>query len=189
MDENMNVEQVTAVAQENDPRPENPVESDVSSEPPAEVPAAVEEAASATAALPREDGPIGTQNPEHRFFWHGRDIMGKEYIGSAMGQRECAEQATAMQSQTCHVSLNPAFVEPAIVEEPKPDENAKLEEIAKLAVSGAINAAYRAGYEDADAAYKDLKALVLAWATEQILAGNMRDTDEPAFVVYARNNH
>jgi hypothetical protein len=125
---------------------------------------------------------IGSQDPAHKIHWHGKDMMGNEYLGSGNDARQCNIDAGLLGSCTCHMTLNPAYVEPeAIAAEPE----------AKPISAFEANDFYRQGYSDGDSAYQDIKALILAWVTDQMVSsspGAAQDVDSIPFVVYARHN-
>ena len=134
-----------------------------------------------TVILPRDvdpSAPIGTLNPAHRFFWRGNDINGREHVGSGDNASQCNVAAGLQGSSTCHLRMNPDFIEPEIppvvVEAPPTPRE--------------LNAFYAAGHADGFKFYEDLKALVLSWATEQALSGGVADVDALPMVVYARHN-
>lgn len=126
--------------------------------------------------------PIGTQNPAHRFFWRGHDINRREHIGSGDSASQCNIDAGLQGSCTCHLSSNPAFIEPVIAPvaealSPTPHD-----------LNSFYNAGYAKGHEEAFRLFEDLKALILVWVTDQNLSGGMPDVETLPFVQYVRNN-
>ncbi len=71
---------------------------------------------------------------------------------------------------------------------PPVDPNPIIAPVPFDATAAAINGAYTQGYQDADAAYQDLKALVLNYANELVANNSGMDMDQIPMVVYARNN-
>ncbi len=130
------------------------------------------------------ENPIGLRNPEHRIFWHGRDINGREFIGSAPSGAEAVQDAMALGCATCHQAYNPAYVEAILNPTPPAPAASTIKEAKEQ------NAFYVAGFEDgqaqADSQYQDLKALVQAWATIQAMDG--ADLDQEPMVVYIRHH-
>ncbi len=126
------------------------------------------------------ENPHGHVDPAHPIKWHGRTINGVEWQGSGATSRDCLEQAAHpdIQSATCHMHANPDYVDPNPIIAPVPFD----------ATAAAINGAYTQGYQDADAAYQDLKALVLNYANELVANNSGMDMDQIPMVVYARNN-
>ncbi len=122
--------------------------------------------------------PIGTQNPAHRFFWKGKDINGNEHVGSGDNASQCNVDAGLQGSCTCHLSTNSDFIEP-IVAPVVPEAPPTPRE---------LNAFYAAGHVDGLRYFEEIKALILAWATEQALSGGVADVDALPFIVYARHN-
>lgn len=127
--------------------------------------------------------PIGTQNPAHRFFWRGHDINRREHIGSGDSASQCNVDAGLQGSCTCHLSLNPAFIEPDIALPPTPAPSTSPHDL-----NAFYNSGYAKGHDDAFRLFEDLKTLVLAWATDQNLSGGMPDAEALPFVQYVRNN-
>jgi hypothetical protein len=121
---------------------------------------------------------VGFQDPTHKFFWIGTDINGNTHIGSGNDASKCNVEAGLQGSSTCHLSLNPAYIEPEIPA-PAPSTDDSPSE---------LNRFYQAGYQDGLKYFEDLKALVQAWVTEQALSGGVADVDSLPFVVYARHN-
>ncbi len=121
---------------------------------------------------------VGFINSSHRFFWEGKDIMDRVHVGSGDNASQCNVDAGLQGSSTCHIRRNPDFIEPEIVEPTKELPPTPRE----------LNAFYKAGHEDGFRYFEDLKALILAWATDQALSGGVPDVDALPFVVYARHN-
>lgn len=116
--------------------------------------------------------------PTSRFLWHGKDINGNPFTGTGETSAECYDAAALVGSATCHVDVNPAFVEPYFTEVAPPSEPTPTD----------LNKFYAAGHAEGFRYFEDLRALVLAWATEQNLSGGLADVDALPFVVYCRYN-
>lgn len=127
----------------------------------------------------QEDADALTQ-ATFRFTWHGKDIVGNEYTGFGNTTAECHEAAASAGAANCFNEPNPAFIEPeAPTPEPKPISAFEANDF------------YSQGYADGDAAYQDIKLLILAWVSEQMLSSSLnmaQDIDSIPFVVYARHN-
>lgn len=119
--------------------------------------------------------PIGTINPVHKYFWRGNDINGTEHVGSGDDASKCNIEAGLQGSATCHLRNNPDWIDPDPDIQPTP-------------VPKQLNAFYAAGHADGLRYFEDIKALVLAWATEQNLSGGLPDVEALPFVIYARYN-
>lgn len=116
--------------------------------------------------------------PVFRFTWHGKDILGNEYCGNGATTEECHDNANKAGAVHCHMDRNPNFIEPEA--EIQPDPNAKEN-----------NSFYAEGFADGDAAYQDVKALILAWVSDQMLSSNpgfAQDVESLPFVTYVRYN-
>lgn len=116
--------------------------------------------------------------PVLRFKWHGKDILGNDHSGQGDTTQDCHDGAAKSGAVTCHMEQNPDFTEP----EPEmlPDPNAKEN-----------NAFYAEGFADGDSAYQDVKALILAWVSDQMLSSNPgmgQDVESLPFVTYVRYN-
>ena len=119
--------------------------------------------------------PIGTINPVHKFHWHGKDISGNHHVGSGDNASKCNVDAGLQGSATCHIALNPDYVDP---------EDA----VASVVAPVEANQHYQKGHQDGFRYFEDVKALILAWASEQALSGGVQDVDALPFVQYARHN-
>lgn len=128
----------------------------------------------------RQEDAKSAQDPSHRFHWHGVDILGNTHLGSGNTSAECYAQQAALGAVTCHLENNPGFIEPDISEpEAKPISAFKANDF------------YAQGYADGDAAYQDIKTLILTWVTDQMLSSNpgfAQEVESLPFVVYARFN-
>lgn len=116
--------------------------------------------------------------PALRFTWHGKDISGNEYSGQGATTQDCLDAAAKVGAVTCHMDQNPDFIEPEA--EILPDPNAKEN-----------NAFYAQGFADGDAAYQDVKTLILAWVSDQMLSSNpgfAQEVESLPFVTYVRYN-
>ena len=125
---------------------------------------------------------IGFQDRANRLFWHGVDILGNKYLGSGVTSADCYAQGVELGAVTCHLETNPDFIEPAL-----PEVEPELKPISAFDA----NDFYTKGFADGDAAYQDIKLLVLSWVTDQMLSSNLgavQDIDSLPFVVYARHN-
>jgi hypothetical protein len=122
--------------------------------------------------------PIGSINPAHKYFWRGNDINGMEHVGSGDDASKCNVEAGLQGSATCHLRLNPDYVDPVITEAPEAPAPTPRE----------LNAFYAAGHADGLRYFEDIKTLILAWATEQNLSGGLPDVEALPFVIYARYN-
>jgi len=116
--------------------------------------------------------------PSLRFTWHGKDISGNSYQGQGATTQDCHDAAALAGAVTCHMDANPLFIEPEaeILPDPESHEN---------------NAMYCLGFADGDAAYQDVKTLILAWVSEQMLSSNpgfAQDIESIPFVTYVRYN-
>lgn len=152
------------------------------------------ETGSETVVLPRTDSPdlitpptseapaiskFGTLNPAHKFFWRGNDINGNEYVGSGDNASQCNVDAGLIGSATCHLRLNPDYIEPEV----------KPVVVDAPATPSELNRFFKAGFDEGHRYFEDLKALILAWASEQHLSsGGVADVDTLPFVIYARHN-
>lgn len=115
--------------------------------------------------------------PVCRFNWHGVDILGNEYKGSADTTAYCLFESQSMGAVTCHMDNNPDFIEPELPKLPSTN-----------VAPGELHSFFMAGHEEGFRYFEDLKALVLAWATEQNLSGGMSDAESLPFITYCRNN-
>lgn len=131
--------------------------------------------------LGTKENPIGKLDPTHKIFWRGNDINGNEHVGSGNDPSQCNIDAGLQGSATCHLRMNPDYVEPLAVTD---DGN----DITPDPTPSELNKFYQAGYADGFRYFEDLKALVVAWATEQNLSGGLPDVEALLFVTYCRYN-
>ncbi len=156
---------VRAITQPDDPRPAPPAE-----EPKAEEPKAEEPFFPPTFQGTKEN-PIGVLDPAKPFHWSGRNIMDVEFQGSADDTAACYAAATLAGAVMCNPRANPDYKDPNPIIQP---EVAPTE--------------YQRGWNDADAAYQDLKALVQNFAAVQAAETNDDVDQKYPFVAYVRHN-
>lgn len=129
----------------------------------------------------RQEDAKEEQKAAARFNWHGKDILGNVYSGTRNTSAECYSAANLAGAVNCFPENNPDFVEPEVSIEPE----------AKPISAFEANDFYAQGYSDGDAAYQDVKTLILAWVSEQMLSSNLgaaQDVDNIPFVTYVRHN-
>lgn len=116
------------------------------------------------------ENPYGTLDLSKRFHWIGRDIMGIHCQGSSDDTAGCYADSTKAGCVMCTPRVNPDWQEPAHV-----SKAATLTE-------------YQRGWNDADAAYQDVKALIQNFAAIQAAETNDDVDLKYPFVAYVRHN-